>query len=165
MYRLGRLYRHLLGTLLARCLNERKLHVLYSILLLVSYQRGRGCATTRLNSFPGSAWERTTARLCLAAPSHALSILRSRGTARRSLAAVRSQAEPGNEEAIGVVSPNNTYQIQLACPVVLSAKISWQDQKRRYGTASKYFDPGRQVAQRPGAQDSLKSERKHFLSL
>src|SRR5947209_7648205 len=41
-------------------------------------------------SFPGSAWERTTGRLCL--PTVLL--------ARQSLADVRSRAEPGNEGSI-----------------------------------------------------------------
>src|SRR5450755_2142826 len=47
--------------------------------------------------FPGSAWERAFARLCLAVMSRAIAILWLRGTARQSLAVVRSQAEPGNE--------------------------------------------------------------------
>ena len=47
-------------------------------------------------SFPGSAWERTAARLCLAV-GRRKTFLSERRKARQSLAAVRSQAEPGNE--------------------------------------------------------------------
>src|SRR5258708_2018080 len=43
------------------------------------------------HSFPGSAWERTPASLCLPSP-------RGEMTRRRSLKARRSQEDPGNEE-------------------------------------------------------------------
>src|SRR4051812_25323524 len=54
-------------------------------------------ASKRALSFPGSAWECTAARLCLAASAGAKS---NRVQARQSLAAVRPSAEPGDEKRI-----------------------------------------------------------------
>src|SRR5262249_9685944 len=48
-------------------------------------------------SFPGSAWERTDARLCLAEATHARPRQQAAGGDRASKT-LRSQAEPGNEK-------------------------------------------------------------------
>src|SRR5262249_30709184 len=66
---------------------------------------------------PGSSWEPATATLCLADVMTRRDGLVRPGTrsARQSLASLRSQAEPGNEERRGAERPDSVHLPPLAC--------------------------------------------------